>query len=155
MRKKTELLPDDWVWVHNNDCTGRLERKINDGESIIYFYYDRIFISYQERISYKIRGKKTWDVFYNFDKFKKFAEEYILNNVINGPKRLTERTDNGIVGNNDAVSGYPLYNIYNDIEFLDGGLLKECFEKLAAYEDIGTVERFKVLTKKFSNNGEK
>ena len=152
MKKKTNLLPDDWVWVHNNDDTGRLEQRVNKGEPIAYFHYDKFPFSTQARIRYKARGGKAWDVFLgNFRNFKKFAEEYILNNVINGPKRLTERTDNGIVGNNDAVSGYPLYNIYNDIEFLDGGLLKECFEKLAAYEDIGSVEGFKSLTKNSSN----
>ena len=83
------------------------------------------------------------------DNYCEEAEELLkqLNEflIANSPKRLTKRTNEGLVGNNDFVSNYPLYNIYNDIEFLDGGLLKECFEKLSAYEDIGTVEEFKSL----------
>ena len=50
-------------------------------------------------------------------------------------ERLTERTENGIVGNNDRVENYPLYKIA-DIDPLDYRIVGQCFEKLANYEDL-------------------
>ena len=48
-------------------------------------------------------------------------------------ERLTERTALGICGNNERVEHYPLYNIEND-EYMAFGLINQCFEKLAEYE---------------------
>ncbi len=49
-------------------------------------------------------------------------------------ERLTERTALGICGNNERVEHYPLYNIENE-EYMAFGLINQCFEKLASYED--------------------
>ena len=48
-------------------------------------------------------------------------------------ERLTEITALGICGNNERVEHYPLYNIEND-EHMAFGLINQCFEKLAEYE---------------------
>ena len=48
--------------------------------------------------------------------------------------RLTERAKFGIVGNNEKVSNYPLYKVADD-DPLDHGITRQCFEKLADYED--------------------
>lgn len=50
-------------------------------------------------------------------------------------ERLTERTKYGIVGNNDRVFSYPLYNVENS-DPLDHGIIGQCFAKLAEYEDL-------------------
>lgn len=50
-------------------------------------------------------------------------------------KRLTERTEYGIVGNNDKVTHYPLYKVANN-DPLDHGIVDKCFNKLANYEDL-------------------
>lgn len=49
-------------------------------------------------------------------------------------ERLTERTERGIVGNNDKVTYYPLYKVALG-DPLDHGIIGQCFEKLADYED--------------------
>lgn len=48
--------------------------------------------------------------------------------------RLTERTKFGICGNNEGVKNYPLYKVAAFDE-LDHGIVGQCFEKLAEYED--------------------
>lgn len=58
----------------------------------------------------------------NADKEKKLME------------RLTERTALGIVGNNNKVKNYPLYKIA-EYDELDYGIVGQCFNKLADYED--------------------
>lgn len=50
-------------------------------------------------------------------------------------KRLTERTKYGIVGNNNGVENFPLYSLYDETH-LDHGLIEQCFNKLAEYEDL-------------------
>lgn len=49
--------------------------------------------------------------------------------------RLTERTNMGIVGNNESVKNYPLYKVA-EYDELDHGITGQCFEKLAEYEDL-------------------
>ena len=49
--------------------------------------------------------------------------------------RLTERTNMGIVGNNESVKNYPLYKVA-EYDELDHGITGQCFEKLADYEDL-------------------
>ena len=49
-------------------------------------------------------------------------------------ERLTERTKYGIVGNNNGVENFPLYSLYDETH-LDHGLIEQCFNKLAEYED--------------------
>ena len=49
-------------------------------------------------------------------------------------ERLTERTAFGIVGNNKKVTNYPLYKVA-EYDKLDHGIIGQCFEKLASYED--------------------
>ena len=48
--------------------------------------------------------------------------------------RLTTRTPLGICGQTAGVENYPLYKIAED-DPLDHGLVGQCFEKLANYED--------------------
>lgn len=48
--------------------------------------------------------------------------------------RLTERTQVGIVGNNDRVKNYPLHAVAKS-DPLDHGITGQCFERLAEYED--------------------
>lgn len=48
--------------------------------------------------------------------------------------RLTKRTEWGIVGNNDGVENFPLYLLYDET-YSDHGLIEQCFNKLADYED--------------------
>ena len=50
-------------------------------------------------------------------------------------ERLTERTKYGIVGNNNGVENFPLYSLYDETH-LDHGLIEQCFNKLAEYEDL-------------------
>lgn len=50
-------------------------------------------------------------------------------------ERLTERTEYGIVGNNDMVKNYPLYKVANS-DPLDHNITEQAFEKLAEYEDL-------------------
>ena len=50
-------------------------------------------------------------------------------------ERLTQRCNCGICGSNGNVLLYPLYRIGGD-EYMDHGLIKQCFEKLAKYEDL-------------------
>ena len=50
-------------------------------------------------------------------------------------KRLTQRCGCGICGSNKKVILYPLYKIGGD-EYMDHGLINQCFEKLAMYEDL-------------------
>ena len=50
-------------------------------------------------------------------------------------ERLTERTKYGIVGNNNGVENFPLYSLYDET-YLDHGLIEQCFNKLAEYEDL-------------------
>lgn len=49
-------------------------------------------------------------------------------------ERLTQRCNCGICGSNKKVLLYPLYKIGGD-EYMDHGLINQCFEKLAQYED--------------------
>ena len=49
-------------------------------------------------------------------------------------ERLTQRCNCGICGSNERVLLYPLYKIGGD-EYMDYGLINQCFEKLAMYED--------------------
>lgn len=49
-------------------------------------------------------------------------------------ERLTQRTKDGIVGNNNGVENFPLYSLYDETH-LDHGLIEQCFNKLAEYED--------------------
>ena len=49
-------------------------------------------------------------------------------------ERLTKRTVMGIVGNNDMVENYPLYKVA-EYDELDHGIIGQCFDKLAQYED--------------------
>lgn len=49
-------------------------------------------------------------------------------------ERLTQRCNCGICGSNEKVLLYPLYKIGGD-EYMDHGLINQCFEKLAQYED--------------------
>ena len=50
-------------------------------------------------------------------------------------ERLTQRCNCGICGSNERVLLYPLYKIGGD-EYTDYGLINQCFEKLAMYEDL-------------------
>ena len=50
-------------------------------------------------------------------------------------ERLTERTNMGIVGNNESVKNYPLYKVA-EYDELDHGIVSQCFDKLAEYEDL-------------------
>ena len=50
-------------------------------------------------------------------------------------ERLTQRTKDGIVGNNNGVENFPLYSLYDETH-LDHGLIEQCFNKLAEYEDL-------------------
>lgn len=50
-------------------------------------------------------------------------------------ERLTQRCNCGICGSNERVVLYPLYKIGGD-EYTDYGLINQCFEKLAMYEDL-------------------
>lgn len=50
-------------------------------------------------------------------------------------ERLTQRCNCGICGSNGNVLLYPLYRIGGD-EYMDHGLINQCFEKLAKYEDL-------------------
>ena len=50
-------------------------------------------------------------------------------------ERLTQRCGCGICGSNKKVILYPLYKIGGD-EYMDHGLINQCFEKLAMYEDL-------------------
>ena len=50
-------------------------------------------------------------------------------------ERLTQRCNCGICGSNGNVLLYPLYRIGGD-EYMDHGLINQCFEKLAHYEDL-------------------
>ena len=113
--------------------------------------YDVSFVIPDDKISeetYKILSKFSLNPNEFMRKLDSSDNNFILvDHSERDVKRIVGIIDHhpNIVGNNDVVSNYPLCNIYNDIEFLDGGLLKQCFEKLAAYEDIGTVEEFKSL----------
>jgi hypothetical protein len=49
--------------------------------------------------------------------------------------RLTEITKYGIVGNYNGVENFPLYSLYDETH-LDHGLIEQCFNKLAEYEDL-------------------
>lgn len=49
--------------------------------------------------------------------------------------RLTKRTSVGIVGNNDRVKNYPLHTVAKS-DPLDHGIIGQCFNKLADYEDL-------------------
>ena len=50
-------------------------------------------------------------------------------------ERLTERTNIGIVGNNESVKNYPLYKVA-EYDELDHRIVSQCFDKLAEYEDL-------------------
>ena len=50
-------------------------------------------------------------------------------------ERLTKRTVVGIVGNNASIKNYPLYKVAQYDE-LDHGIICQCFNKLAEYEDL-------------------
>ena len=50
-------------------------------------------------------------------------------------ERLAERTNMGIVGNNESVKNYPLYKVA-EYDELDHGIVSQCFDKLAEYEDL-------------------
>lgn len=58
-------------------------------------------------------------------------------------ERLTERTDMGIVGNNESVKNYPLYKVA-EYDELDHGIVSQCFDKLAEYEDFEEIFREKI-----------
>jgi hypothetical protein len=48
--------------------------------------------------------------------------------------RLTVRTPYGLCGSTKGVENYPLYKVAQE-DPLDHGLVRQCFEKLADYED--------------------
>lgn len=49
-------------------------------------------------------------------------------------ERLTKRMSFGLIGNNERVEGYPLYKVAQS-DPLDHGIIGQCFNKLADYED--------------------
>lgn len=55
--------------------------------------------------------------------------------VVEQMDRLTERTNMGIVGNNESVKNYPLYKVA-EYDELDHGITGQCFEKLADYVNL-------------------
>lgn len=59
-------------------------------------------------------------------------------------ERLTKRTGYGICGNNATVKNYPLYKVALE-DPLDHGIVGQCFEKLAHYEDLAEQGRLIVL----------
>ena len=77
-------LSSKWTWQCFEDGSGSLEYNPGEEKDIdSYFQYDMYSYINEDGIEYKITKNEQWSVFWgNFEEFKKFAEEWIVNNVV-------------------------------------------------------------------------
>ncbi len=65
-------------------------------------------------------------------------------------ERLTNRCKIGLCGSNKKISLFPLFKIGANNIYRDRGLIQECFNRLAEYEDTGLApEQIKNLHNKY------
>lgn len=70
------LCESGWFWEHYPDGSGHLESKMS---KTLYFSYDKQTYASQGGIEYVQPKGKGWSVFWgNFEDFKKFAEERVV-----------------------------------------------------------------------------